>query len=113
MSDGDTASHVGPVIFSDETARRQLCKCGEVITFRYSDRTTGSTWWRKSRTGEKCGDVCIERVCSVDPSSEEQLREYVELSGFSDVSSWQDAIREVNSRSGESGFLYRVVSHSE
>lgn len=98
---------VGPVIFSDEIARSQLVEEGVVVTFRTSERTTGETWWRKTRTGTKEGDCYITRIQTVDASEAEQLAPYRRLSGFESVSDWQAAIRELNGNLGE-GILYRV-----
>jgi hypothetical protein len=52
----------GPIVFSDETAREQLLEHGEVVTFRASRRTTGSTWFRDTRTGPKKGDVFVGEI---------------------------------------------------
>lgn len=103
------SSHVGPIVFSDETARSQLVDEGVAVTFRASERTTGSTWWRESRTGEKRGDVEVERIEAVDPSDDEALTPYRELSGFDTVEAWREAIRELNGGDVESGVLYRAT----
>ena len=50
------SSQVGPIIFGNPTARKQFLDNGEVYTFRTSDRTTGDTWARATRTGEKLVD---------------------------------------------------------
>jgi len=102
-------SHIGPIVFSDETARAQLVEHGEVITFRPSDRTTGKTWWRKSRTGEKEGDVLVERHCEIDPTDAKGLSVYQPLSGFETTTDWQDAIRGLHGDMPDSGYLYRVT----
>lgn len=99
----------GPIIFSDETARNQLVNHGEVITFRKSERTTGETWWRKTRLGEKEGDVTVELEKVVEPC-ENGLEQYVDLSGFDSVSEWQNAICELNGELPDRGYLYRVVN---
>lgn len=106
----DGTSHTGPIIFADETARRQLVEEGEVVTFRTSERTTGETWWRESRTGEKQGDVTVELLAGavrVAPHSS-HLIEYRYLSGFETVDEWVDAIEELND-DVERGRLYRVT----
>lgn len=108
----DTSSegtnHVGPVTFSDETARRQLQQHGHAVTFRTDDRTTGETWWHKSRLGEKMGDCTIEKIAEgIDPSDRDQLKEYWVDSGFATVEDWQEAIRELNDDLSV-GYLYRV-----
>jgi hypothetical protein len=97
----------GPVTFSDDTAREQLVTRGEVITFRASERTTGWTWWRESRTGEKQGECYIEKVKNADPSYTNQLLPYRSQSGFDTVEEWQAAIEELNGDL-ETGYLYRV-----
>lgn len=101
-------SHVGPIIFANETARGQLEEDGEVVSFRTSDRTTGYTWWRESRTGPKRGDVHVE--CVVEDVDVRDLADYVELSGFDSVEDWQAAIRDVHGESARTGgYLYRVT----
>jgi hypothetical protein len=99
----------GPIIFSDETARSQLVNHGEVVTFRKSERTTGSTWWRETRNGEKQGDVTVELETHVDPNEKEELAPYADLSGFGSVAAWQDAIERLNGGDmPERGYLYRA-----
>lgn len=100
-------THVGPIIFSDETARQQLLEEGEVVTFRSSQRTTGETWWRETRTGKKCGDVVVEEIGEVDPNNLKGLEPYGPLSGFHSAREWQSAIHSLNGDL-ESGYLYRV-----
>lgn len=106
-----TDQHVGPIVFSDDTARRQLVEHGEVVTFRTSDRTVGATWWRESRTGVKQGDVYVERLGAACPhGTGAALEPHVNLSGFDSLHAWQQAIRRLNG--GEmprSGYLYRVT----
>ena len=99
----------GPIIFANETARSQLVDEGEVITFRRDKRTIGETWWRRSRTGPKQGDVVVEYVGEADPSDADQLEPYVTLSGFASAHEWQSAI-EILSGGLEPGHLYRVRS---
>jgi hypothetical protein len=90
-----SSSHVGPIVFSNETARRQLVEEGTVTTFRASDRTTGETWWRKSRTGEKEGDVRVMKVADVySPIQADDLAVWAAWSGFDTVDDWIDAIIE-------------------
>lgn len=100
-------SHTGPVIFSDETARNQLTTHGTVVTFRTDNRTTGRTWWRKTRTGEKQGECHVTLIARIDPSYTGSLEPFCELSGFNSVAEWQDAIKDLN---GDltSGYLYAV-----
>lgn len=109
MSNSKTSSLVGPIIFSDETARSQLEEHGEVVTFRKTTRTTGDTWWRGSRLGPKQGDVVVSPIAEVNPMNKDELAEYRHLSGFSSVEEWQQAIRALNGSMPSTGFLYRVV----
>ena len=109
MSKSSVSQTVGPIIFSDETARRQLREQGEVVTFRKSSRTTGETWWRKSRLGTKEGDVRVEEIEEVNPRKKNELEPYQTLSGFKDVERWQQAIRSLNGSFPSRGILYRVV----
>lgn len=101
---------VGPIIFANSTARKQLRNHGVVVTFRTSERTTGETWWRKSRFGTKEGDVTVEQVAVVDPTVDAELEPYVSLSGFESVGEWQQAIRELHNSIPPEGRLYRVTA---
>ncbi|ADD06976.1 uncharacterized protein Nmag_3426 [Natrialba magadii ATCC 43099] len=104
-------AHVGPIVFADATARAQLENHGEVVTFRASERTTGDTWWRTSRTGPKEGDCRVEHIDAVDPTDTGALESYRKLSGFASVDDWQAAIRELNGEM-DTAHLYRVVTDS-
>lgn len=106
--DRETTAHVGPIIFADETARQQLLDCGEVVTFRTSKRTTGETWWRKSRTGPKEGDVTVTEIGEVDPSDDDEMEPYGSFSGFQSLSDWRFAISSLNGEVPETGYLYRA-----
>lgn len=99
---------VGPIIFSDKIARKQLVEQGEVVTFRKTDRTTGETWWRETRCGTKEGDVLVEEIGEVDPANTEDLKPHRPLSGFQSVREWQEAIQELNGELPDRGHLYRV-----
>lgn len=110
-SNGDS-THVGPIVFADADARRRLQQSGDVVTFRVSERTTGDTWWRKSRTGEKMGDCRVECIGAVDPSDRSVLMAYYREAGFDSVSDWQDAIADLNGELTE-GYLYRVTSDEQ
>lgn len=106
----DTATgRVGPIVFSNERARRQLKQLGEVVTFRTAERTTGETWWRASRTGPKRGDCTVEHLGVIQPRDRTALKSYRTKSGFRSVADWQDAIRDLNGELAE-GHLYRVTS---
>lgn len=109
MTEAGTKGTVGPIIFADETARQQLEEVGEVVTFRKSERTTGDTWWRKSRLGPKEGDVQVNELEKVNPQRSEDLEPHRKLSGFSSVTAWQRAIRTVNGSLPDEGVLYHVT----
>ncbi|MDY6779090.1 MAG: hypothetical protein SV760_00775 [Halobacteria archaeon] len=99
----------GPITFSHPTPREQLLEEGRVVSFRASKRTTGSTWWRKSRNGPKQGDVVVEELRKANPNDPDDLSEYVEASGFSRLSRWQEAIADTcGGELPEGGFLYEV-----
>lgn len=116
-------NHVGPIIFADQTARSQLVEHGEVVTFRKTQRTTGETWWRKSRTGPKEGDVTVEEIGPAAPweypdnkstsdKHGERLEDYAHLSGFESVEAWRSAIYELNGGPCE-GYLYRATVRND
>lgn len=113
MEDGSmSSSHVGPIIFGNQTAREQLLDNGEVYTFRTSDRTTGDTWARATRTGEKLVDVSVEQVASIDEPSPDTLRdEWAFRSGFGTPEQWWDAIEEVHGPP-ETGYVYHVETRN-
>lgn len=106
---GSESQHVGPIIFSNLTARQQLLDHGHVVTFRTSARTTGETWWRESRLGEKKGDVTVSHIRKVTPVDEYHLRGEAEESGFESASAWMDAIVDLNGGLPDEGHLYRAV----
>jgi len=101
----------GPIIFGDETARRQLVSQGDVVTFRESERTTGRTWWRESRTGTKRGDVTVVNLGKIRPYALQWLpSDVTDRSGFDTVDEWKSAIYDVHSCDPAAvGRLYRVV----
>lgn len=102
----------GPIIFANETARSQLLDVGEVTTFRTSDRTTGETWARASRTGPKIADVFVEHELSVEDPSMADIREYAEHSGFESAAEWWGAILDVHGHPSE-GHVFRVKLRGE
>ncbi|MFC6770303.1 hypothetical protein ACFQDD_01975 [Halorubrum pallidum] len=102
-------AHVGPIVFSDPDARRRLQQNGEVVTFRTSERTTGETWWRQTRTGEKMGNCRVEQIGPIDPANRSALREHYRDAGFESAREWENAIKELNGELVE-GHLYRVTS---
>lgn len=101
----------GPVIFSNEDARNQLVTEGEVITFRTSNRTTGETHVRFSRTGSKEFDCHIMRLDDLaEPQLSIELERYHEEAGFESAEAWKDAIREMHGEVPKEGYLYKVVT---
>lgn len=110
MTSSGSTNHVGPILFANRTARSQLLHEGEVVSFRAQDRTTGETWWRKSRTGEKMGDVVVEKITGEIKPAEEVLEEYYEDSGFQSTDNWVQAIEEENGGAPLKGYLYRVTA---
>lgn len=99
--------HVGPIIFANRFARRQLVDHGVVITFR-GDRTTGDTWWTDEYGTNKNGDVHVEQLEAIEPT-QTNLAKYRELSGFPSTVLWMDAIDELHD-GAETGYLYRVTA---
>lgn len=109
MTMSSATQHVGPIIFGHPGARGQLLDEGEVFTFRTSDRTTGETWARASRTGEKIMDVTVEHVCAIPaPTASDLNDEWAWKSGFGTRQDWWDAIEEVHGKP-QSGHVYRVT----
>ncbi|WP_198530089.1 hypothetical protein [Halorubrum aethiopicum] len=79
-----------------------------MYTFRTSDRTTGDTWARATRTGEKLVDVTVEQVASIEDPDADSLRyEWAVQSGFGTPKQWWDAIEDVHG-SPDTGYVYRV-----
>jgi hypothetical protein len=102
----------GKITFNDPTARQQLLSEGEVVTFRTRQRTTGSTWWSRTRLGTKEGDVTVKELGEVPPTAD-ALRSYRERSGFETVEEWIAAIERLNGDLPETGYLYRATSEDE
>lgn len=108
MPENETA-HVGPIIFAKETAREQLLDEGVVYTFRTSDRTTGETWARASRTGPKIADVVVEKVCAIPaPRKEDLATRWARRSGFGTKHGWWAAIEDVHGEP-QVGYVYRCL----
>ena len=106
------SSQVGPITFGNLTARKQLLHNGRVYTFRACDRTTGDTWARASRTGEKLVDITVEQVASIDDPSPDSLRdEWALQSGFGTPEQWWDAIKDVHGPP-ETGYVYHVETRN-
>jgi hypothetical protein len=102
----------GKIIFNDPRTRRQLLSEGEVVTFRARQRTTGSTWWSETRLGTKEGDVFVEELDKVSPTTA-ALAPYRDRSGFETVEGWIAAIERLNGDLPETGYLYRATSEDE
>lgn len=99
----------GPIVFSNPVAREQLEEEGEVVTFRSSERTTGETWYRSSRTGPKLGDVVVELERTVPEWGVAWLSDKtIQLSGFGSAAEWEAAIAELHGEPGQAGYLYHV-----
>jgi DNA-binding Lrp family transcriptional regulator len=103
------SGHVGPIVFSDESARSQLVNQGKVVTFRSDQRTTGKTHWRTGRTGTKQGDVIVTEIEKVDPQNDGEIEPYRPLSGFDTVTEWKESIKNM-SDDVTYGHLYLVVT---
>jgi len=105
-------SNVGPVILSVDAAREHLEEHGEVFSFRTRGRTTGESWYRASRTGEKCGDCRIELEVRVhaDNPTEWYLEAYVGSSGFDNIEEWVGAIRNLHGTVPDEGYIYRITT---
>jgi hypothetical protein len=102
----------GPVIFSNEKARRQLVSKGAVVTFRTTDRTTGETHVRYSRTGSKEFDCQIMKLADLaEPRLTEELERYHEEAGFESATAWKKAIREMHGEVPDEGYLYKVTTN--
>lgn len=103
------SQHVGPIIFGNDDAREYLLENGEVYTFRVDDRTTGETWMRASRTGEKIADVVVNLVCSIPAPERKDLKvEWGRRSGFGGRRSWWRAIEEIHGQP-QVGYVYHVT----
>ena len=103
------SSNVGPIIIGSSRVRDHLCNEGEVLTFRAHRRTTGKSWWRESRDGEKMGDVEIETIDRVE-AEPQALEPYREKSAFQTVTDWLATIDELDQQPAGScrGYLYRI-----
>jgi len=102
----------GPVILSVDKAREHLETHGSVYSYRTRDRTTGQTWYRTSRTGEKVGDCEIELAARVYEWQDLMvaLRPFVSRSGFAGVLEWMDAINSVHGETEGRGYIYRITA---
>jgi len=101
---------VGPIIFADVDAREQLLDEGRVLTFRTTARTTGDTWWRKSRTGPKEGDCQVELYADLAGETLlEFLDDHAGAAGFESGDAWRAAIEDLNGGVPEEGYVYEVT----
>jgi len=103
----------GPVILSVDDARTHLEAHGSVYSYRTQDRTTGQTWYRTSRTGEKVGDCEIELAARVYEWQDltAALRPFAPRSGFDGVREWMDAINDVHGETDGRGYIYRITAY--
>ena len=87
------------ISFAVDNARNQLQTGGVVYTFRWKRRaffknekgTIEQTWYNEQRNRHSLGNVTIEEVCYISPTSNDML-EYLPLSGFDDQAEWYEAI---------------------
>lgn len=98
------------ISFSVKEAREQLLTLGRVYTARKKRRKqTGRTWWNLKRGKIKAGDVDIVEVGQFKIN---ELRPYVDESGFKTLRAWGDAIAEANRwkepRAHDTIWLYQV-----
>jgi len=100
---------VGPIIFGNDDAREYLLENGEVYTFRSDERTTGDSWMRASRTGEKIADLVVDLVCHIPaPECKDLKVEWGRRSGFGGRRSWWHAIEEIHGKP-QVGYVYHVT----
>jgi len=87
----DANRQTGPVSVALDAPRRHLLLRGWLHTLRDPGRTVGETWARWERLGPARADVEIERVGIVERPDD--LREYVDGSGYGSVREWCEAAR--------------------
>jgi len=97
------------MIFSDPLARAQLLNVGLVYTFRKKRRKRiGKDWATDRYRGSKLCDIFIEEL---GKKKVNDLRPYVDHSGFERLSDWYGAIVRLNNgwnMSEDRGWFYRV-----
>jgi hypothetical protein len=100
----------GPIIFADERAREQLQEAGRVLTFRTSERTTGATWWRASRTGPKRGDCRVALYRRLAAPMDDFFARHADAAGFDSGDEWRAAIASLNGGVPGAGYVYQVTT---
>lgn len=98
------------ISFSVRKPREHLLKLGRVYTARKKRRKkTGYNWWTTKRGEIKAGDVDIVEVGQFKIN---ELRPYVDESGFKTLRAWGDAIAMANRwkepRAHDTIWLYQV-----
>lgn len=95
--------------FSDVKVRQYLMDKGFVYTFRIRKRKqVGKNWASEGRCKPKFADIYITLVKPVNVLLDD-LKPYVEESGFSSLGEWVDAITKVNTVFSSKGYLYLVT----
>lgn len=97
------------MVLSEGPARTQLSAVGGVVVFRATTRPTGPFEWRASETGPARGEVLVSEIGQVEPDDDTVLRSYRNLTGFTSLNEWREAIRAGNDGLPESGWLYYVA----
>lgn len=100
-------SRVEPVVLATDAEKEQLETHGMVYWFSQSDRSTGQTQYRDTRTGTDQGAVEITRPTGVILPIASSLNVYQSFSGFSSVQSWRNAIADVHGDLS-AGYIYCV-----
>jgi len=89
-----------PMIFSSDTAYKQLRAVGQVTSARKNPRDEGSVWIRKTRTGIKEFDAEIIDVAEINWTDEKNLyghlHDYDMVCGFESVHEWVKEIKQLN-----------------
>ena len=78
------------IIFQNYKARKQLVHNGEVFTFRTKPHKLGKDWITDMRCGKKICDVEVVQCFKINNSDE--LKPFVNASGFETLTQWIDAI---------------------
>lgn len=94
------------VIVLSPGAEKRLLEKGYVVIFMDRMRGSGQDW-ATDRRGGKIADVYVTEPVKVKPT-EEELKPYVEYSGFGSTVEWLIEIRRIYGRIPE-GFLYLAV----
>lgn len=112
------SERVGPIVFSHPVARDQLLTAGIVATARDPERTTGRTWARWERTGEKKADVEVRKVCDTKLADPDDLpyfsfATYAKWSGFGTPEAWAEAVREMHGDVDEIGVFEAELVYND